>query len=854
MPIINNLEESLERDNPENENISTETTETTESVNQDEDEIKAESLLDRANENWEFSSSTSHLKYSYNAKNLKLTILGSSQKNNIGVIFQDLNVYSRGDYIEKITSIELDYEAQEKPTFIINNEVIKGSYGDTIGLTAFKNLERLIVSEASVIFENTRTLSNKYNGPFNNLKKLETITGRSYSFGGEIPSRAFQNCESLKSVDFSNVTTIDDYAFDKCNNLNTVNLPNAAIISTFNEYYQFFDCPNLENVTLGQISTENTTVFKNSPIKSLEVSIFDTSKGEELRGFDKMQGLVNSLEKLTIKKFTDPSKLQHHKEQAGTFSNFPNLKSIAFGNNTQEWQVPNYLFKGANILTAKILGATKLGDYSFSQSKLTEIEIPTANEIGQEAFFNSDLNFLIGPSVQKIGKNAFGQCDKLLFCYFESDNISIDDSVFNGITKDSKLALIYAPKSINSFSSLFEVFNDVLFMGYTGKQTDSYRLWGKEKFDYSFLTNSSFSQRINAETASKIRQTITYEHNGDVGTLPGNDFIIDSLEKDDEGIYTFTLNLIFTDENNESEKNFNDFLTSQQKVDFQSEIELGVIFPNIQSYDISSEIGNMVYQEVTVKTNNNDFIIEGNEKLSDLKGKLVISIPQNILKVDTTNITINDVETSSTISEGKSEIIVPLTLKPDSEFLIKLNYMPLQKYNGFYSVKFISDEKIIDLEENSLNINEGDVIWKIPQEIELGESDINIHMLGTLERPSTLEVGILDFANDSAKISVSATSFKENGGEEIPKSALSLVYKMGEEIIDLEESFIIQEVGYRTDERDYNFITNTWLNSGFVKVYSPDEGLQVQVGSDITFLKPHKQYQTAIIYSLEFGP
>ena len=72
-----------------------------------------------------------------------------------------------------------------------------------------------------------------------------------------LPSKAFSNCQPLKSISLPDVKSIDWYAFQECNSLETIYAPRVSSISDF----AFFNCLKLESVTLGNISAAGFCIF-----------------------------------------------------------------------------------------------------------------------------------------------------------------------------------------------------------------------------------------------------------------------------------------------------------------------------------------------------------------------------------------------------------------------------------------------------------------------------------------------------------------------------------------------------------------------------------------------------------------
>lgn len=72
-----------------------------------------------------------------------------------------------------------------------------------------------------------------------------------------LPSKAFSNCQPLKSISLPEVKSIDWYAFQECNSLETIYAPRVSYISDG----AFLYCLMLNSVTLGNISTAGFCIF-----------------------------------------------------------------------------------------------------------------------------------------------------------------------------------------------------------------------------------------------------------------------------------------------------------------------------------------------------------------------------------------------------------------------------------------------------------------------------------------------------------------------------------------------------------------------------------------------------------------
>lgn len=76
-----------------------------------------------------------------------------------------------------------------------------------------------------------------------------------------LPSKAFLNCQPLKSIYLQDVKSIESVAFQNCIGLETIYAPIVSSISDF----AFDNCPDLKSVTLGNISAAGISIFDGVP-------------------------------------------------------------------------------------------------------------------------------------------------------------------------------------------------------------------------------------------------------------------------------------------------------------------------------------------------------------------------------------------------------------------------------------------------------------------------------------------------------------------------------------------------------------------------------------------------------------
>ena len=110
-----------------------------------------------------------------------------------------------------------------------------------------------------------------------------------------LPSKAFSNCQPLKSISLPEVKSIDWYAFQECNSLETIYAPRVSSISDG----AFLYCLKLNSVTLGNISTAGFRIFDGVYTEVVDLTLSKDQKvmtGSDYEGWqsDESKDYVNS--------------------------------------------------------------------------------------------------------------------------------------------------------------------------------------------------------------------------------------------------------------------------------------------------------------------------------------------------------------------------------------------------------------------------------------------------------------------------------------------------------------------------------------------------------------------------------
>ena len=275
----------------------------------------------------------------------------------------------------------------------------------SIGNSAFKNCSGL-TSMTLPFIGARKTASDRYNQVFGYIfgytisSSSSPISGATYQYydydrskyyhyyipssiksviitGGNIPSNAFYNCESLTSITIpDSATSISDYAFYNCRGLTSMTIPDSvtSIIES-----AFRNCSGLRSVTIGSGVTSIRDDAFNGCSKLRDIYIADISAWCNISGL----------------------------------------------NNLMESRARN-LYLNNELITSLTIpdGVTSIGSYAFyNYTGLTSVTFPNSvTSIDYKAFSGcSGLTSITIPnSVTSIGSSAFSGCYKLVEVYNKS--------------------------------------------------------------------------------------------------------------------------------------------------------------------------------------------------------------------------------------------------------------------------------------------------------------------------------------------------------------------------------------------------------------------------------------------------
>lgn len=276
----------------------------------------------------------------------------------------------------------------------------------------------------------------------------------------ELPDKVFMRCNSLSSIDLSNIKYIGKYAFTECGFTN-IDIPENV---TTIDYYAFSKCDNLKEINiLGEAQLGEKVFYGNKALEKFtapkiqEISKYAFSGCTALKKFIIPENVIKindnafynciSLEEVIIPK---EAKYTGIGEQCGEdiFDNCKKFKKyvVEEGNEYLTSDDSGMLYTSDSKTLVSIPFAIDLGDvltipegveiindYVFQGREFKEIKFPNSlKNIGKYAFYNSysGETLSLPKGLESIGDYAFYGCDALKDINFGDSLVSIGDYAF----------------------------------------------------------------------------------------------------------------------------------------------------------------------------------------------------------------------------------------------------------------------------------------------------------------------------------------------------------------------------------------------------------------------------------------
>ena len=328
--------------------------------------------------------------------------IGASAFENTGITtFSAPNARAIGDYCFKncvnITSFE----------FPLASSIGAGAFSGCTGLTTLK-LENSRTSIGDNAFENCTALKTFIadgadSFDLNVLMGCDTLETLSLNSVTEFSKNEFSNestvgniLPKLKSFSANSLLSVPQYMFYNCKNIETVSLNSITSISEFT-----FEGSGIRKATFPKVvSIDNFAFYNCENLNTIELPKLTSL------GMDAFNGCYN----LATLKLNALKEIPFFEDFIYNFADLTQLKTLEMDS---LYTVPDYFLDGAYVRNVSFDGATDIGDYAFRNSQVTTTSFD---------------------SLERIGNNSFENCD-----YLKSFDFSILESIGNYAFKDSGL-------------------------------------------------------------------------------------------------------------------------------------------------------------------------------------------------------------------------------------------------------------------------------------------------------------------------------------------------------------------------------------------------------------------------------
>ena len=288
---------------------------------------------------------------------------------------------------------------------------------------------------------------------FENLKKLETITGLEYLNTEKVTnmSRMFYYCSKLTSFDVGKFNTVNvtnmSYMFRGCSSLTSLGVTKFNTANVTDMGYMFFGCSKLTSLDVTKLNTEKVTnmsymFYGCSSLTSLDVTKFNTAN---VTNMSNMFYTCSKLTSLDVTKFNT----EKVADMSNMFYGCSKLTSLNVTNfNTAKVTNMSYMFYGCsklislnvtNFNTAKV---TDMRYMFYGCSKLTSLDVTNFNTV----------------NVKNMSR-MFGGCSALTsldVTNFNSENVTDMSYMFYNCSKLTSLDVSnFNTKKVTNMSFMF---------------------------------------------------------------------------------------------------------------------------------------------------------------------------------------------------------------------------------------------------------------------------------------------------------------------------------------------------------------------------------------------------------------
>lgn len=346
-------------------------------------------------------------------------------------------------------------------------------------------------------------------GAFMDCKGAYQITFANTAGLNALPERVFDGCASLKQFYISgDIDEIGAAAFKNCSSLTTIDIPDVNKIGR----NAFSGCTSLVSAKVPFVGPNSYTqkkltyLFKNSPLKYVEIETMTNIKYKAFRNFDTLTEIkINQkVERIGARAFENCESLVKIDIEgvesigARAFHNCSKLSEL--GDFYKLRRIGNYAFSGCNSLDSFVVpeNITRIKRNLFADSGFTEIILsPKTKVIERKAFKDCKRlkSISIPSSVTAIKRSAFEGCSSLTIIDLSNTKINkINDSVFKNCT--SLVTVVLSEYTTVIDKEAFEFCYDLTYI-----ELSNIREIGKKAFNNcNSLTELNLT---NAETIGK---------------------------------------------------------------------------------------------------------------------------------------------------------------------------------------------------------------------------------------------------------------------------------------------------------------------------------------------------------------